>query len=110
MLVRREAIQRVGMFDESFRMYGEDLDWAYRIKEAGWRVRYHPAVVVLHYKGQSSRQRPTSSIRMFYDAMHIFYDKHYARQHSAPYNALVHLGISAYEKAVLLRNRLKPRA
>ena len=60
MLVRREVIARVGMFDEAFRMYGEDLDWAFRIKQAGWRVRYHPAVVVLHYKGQSSRQRPVS--------------------------------------------------
>jgi GT2 family glycosyltransferase len=98
------------MFDEAFRMYGEDLDWAFRIKEAGWRVRYHPAVVVLHYKGQSSRQRPASSIRLFYDAMHIFYDKHYAAQHSAPFNALIHLGISAYEKAGLLQNRFKPRA
>ena len=109
MLVRREVVERVGMFDEAFRMYGEDLDWAYRIKEAGWRVRYHPDVVVLHYKGQSSRQRPASSIRAFYEAMHIFYDKHYARQHSAPFNALIHAGISAYEKAVLLRNRLRPR-
>ena len=63
MLVRREVVERVGMFDEAFRLYGEDLDWAYRIKQAGWRVRYHPAVVVLHYKGQSSRQRPVSSIR-----------------------------------------------
>jgi len=109
MLVRREVVERVGMFDEAFRMYGEDLDWAYRIKQAGWRVRYHPAVVVLHYKGQSSRQRPTSSIRLFYDAMHIFYDKHYAAQHAAPFNALIHLGISAHEKVALLRNRLKPR-
>jgi GT2 family glycosyltransferase len=109
MLVRREVVERIGVFDEAFRMYGEDLDWAYRIKQAGWRVRYHPRVVVLHYKGQSSRQRPVSSIRAFFDAMRIFYDKHYARQHSAPFNALIHLGISAYEAAVLLRNRFKPR-
>ena len=110
MLVRREVVERIGMFDEAFRMYGEDLDWAYRIKEAGWRVRYHPQVVVLHYKGQSSRQRPVSSIRAFYEAMHIFYDKHYARRHSAPFNVLIHVGISAYEAAVLLRNRFKPRS
>jgi GT2 family glycosyltransferase len=110
MLVRREVIARVGMFDEAFTMYGEDLDWAFRIKEAGWRVRYHPAVVVLHYKGQSSRQRPVRSIKLFYDAMHIFYDKHYARRHSAPFNAMIHLGIAAYERAVLIRNRFKPRA
>jgi GT2 family glycosyltransferase len=110
MLVRREVVERVGMFDEAFQMYGEDLDWAFRIKEAGWRVRYHPAVTVLHLKGQSSRQRPVAAIRMFYHAMHVFYDKHYARQHAAAFNLLIHAGISAYEMAVLLRNRLKPRA
>ena len=110
MLVRREVIERVGMFDEAFRMYGEDLDWAYRIKAAGWRVRYHPAVVVLHYKGQSSRQRPASSIRAFYHAMHVFYDKHYAAQHSTPFNRLIHWAISGYERAVLLRNSVRPKA
>jgi GT2 family glycosyltransferase len=104
------VIERVGMFDEAFRMYGEDLDWAYRIKQAGWRVRYHPAVVVHHFKGQSSRQRPVATIRLFYDAMHIFYDKHYAADHARPFNLLIHAGISAYERVALLRNRLKPRA
>ena len=110
MLVRREAVERVGMFDEAFRLYGEDLDWAYRIKADGWRIRYHPDVVVLHYKRQSTRQRSVYSIKAFYEAMHIFYDKHYARQHSTPFNALIHAGISAYEVVVLLRNRLKPHA
>jgi N-acetylglucosaminyl-diphospho-decaprenol L-rhamnosyltransferase len=110
MLVRREVVDRVGMFDEAFRLYGEDLDWAFRIKQAGWRVRYHPAVVVTHYKRQSTRQRPVASIRAFYEAMHIFYDKHYARQHPAPFNALVHVGISTHEAAVLIRNRFRPRA
>jgi GT2 family glycosyltransferase len=110
MLVRREVIERVGMFDEAYRMYGEDLDWAFRIKEAGWRVRYHPAVVVLHYKGQSSRQRPVSSLRAFYDAMHIFYDKHYASRYPRAFTWMVHAGISAYAAAVLLRNHFKPRA
>jgi GT2 family glycosyltransferase len=110
MLVRREVVERVGMFDEAFRLYGEDLDWAFRIKADGWRVRYHPAVVVLHLKGQSSRQRPVSSIRSFYDAMRIFYDKHYARQHSAPFNAIVRLSIKGYEAAALVRNRLRPPA
>ncbi len=110
MLVRREVVETVGMFDEAFRLYGEDLDWAFRMKEAGWRIRYHPSVVVLHYKGQSSRQRPVSSIRSFYEAMRIFYDKHYARQHSAPFNAMIRASIKAYETAVLLRNRFRPTA
>ena len=109
MLVRREAIERVGLLDETFRMYGEDLDWAYRIKEAGWRIRYHPAVVVLHYKGQSSRQRPVRSLLAFYHAMHVFYGKHYAPTHSAPFNALVHAAIGAITVAALFRNALRPR-
>lgn len=110
MLVRREVVERIGMFDEAFRLYGEDLDWAYRIKEAGWRVRYHPAVTVLHYKRQSTNQRSEWSIRAFYEAMHIFYDKHYAKQYPRAFSLLVHAGISAYEAADLLRNRFKPRA
>ena len=109
MLVRREAIQRVGLLDESFKMYGEDLDWAYRIKQAGWRIRYHPAVVVLHYKGQSSRQRPARSLLAFYHAMHVFYGKHYAPTRPAPFNALVHATIAAMTAAALLRNALHPR-
>jgi N-acetylglucosaminyl-diphospho-decaprenol L-rhamnosyltransferase len=110
MLVRCEVVERVGMFDEAFRMYGEDLDWAYRIKQAGWRVRYHPNVVVLHYKGQSSRQRPVSSIRAFHHAMRVFYDKHYAAQHSFAFNALIRTAIRAYEALALLRNRFRPSA
>ncbi len=93
MLVRGEVVEQVGLLDESFFMYGEDLDWAYRMKQVGWRVRYQPSVVVLHHKGQSSRQRPARSTRAFYGAMHRFYDKHYARSRPAMLNALVHVGI-----------------
>ena len=55
MLVRAEAIQAAGLLDESFFMYGEDLDWAYRIKAAGWRVYYNADVTVLHCKRAASR-------------------------------------------------------
>ena len=104
MLVRRDAMERVGLLDERFRMYGEDLDWAYRIKEAGWRVRYYPAVVVLHLKGSSSRQRPTRSLRWFYQAMHLFYRKHYAPTRPALFNALVHAAIDLRGNLALLQN------
>jgi GT2 family glycosyltransferase len=79
MLVRRDAIQQVGLMDESFFMYGEDLDWAYRIKEAGWKIYYNPAVTVLHVKKASTRQNPRAQIE-FYRAMDIFYRKHFAAQ------------------------------
>ena len=77
MLVRAEALKQVGLLDESFFMYGEDLDWAYRIKEAGWKVYYNPQVTVLHYKRAASRHSRKANYE-FYRAMHIFYRKHYA--------------------------------
>jgi N-acetylglucosaminyl-diphospho-decaprenol L-rhamnosyltransferase len=77
MLVRAEALRQVGLLDESFFMYGEDLDWAYRIKETGWKVYYNPQVTVLHYKRASSRHSRRAKYE-FYRAMHVFYRKHYA--------------------------------
>jgi hypothetical protein len=79
MLVRGEAIQQVGLMDETFFMYGEDLDWAYRIKAAGWKIYYNPAVTVLYIKKASTRQNPRAQIE-FYRAMDIFYRKHFAPQ------------------------------
>lgn len=79
MLVRAEAIAQVGLMDGRFFMYGEDLDWAYRIRGAGWKVMYNPAVAVLHVKRASSRHSPRAQVE-FYRAMDIFYRKHYAAQ------------------------------
>ncbi len=79
MLVRATAIAQAGLMDEQFFMYGEDLDWAYRIKAAGWKVYYNPVVEVLHVKRAASRHSPRAQIE-FYRAMDIFYRKHYAAQ------------------------------
>jgi len=76
MWVRGEAIGKVGLLDDRFWMYGEDLDWAKRIKDAGWRIVYEPAVTVLHVKRASSRQNPRAQLE-FYRAMLLFYYKHY---------------------------------
>jgi N-acetylglucosaminyl-diphospho-decaprenol L-rhamnosyltransferase len=79
MLVRGEAIWQVGLLDESFFMYAEDLDWAKRIKDAGWKVLYYPEVEVLHVKRAASRQSRRARVE-FWRAMLIFYDKHYRAQ------------------------------
>lgn len=76
MQVRREAIRAVGLLDETFFMYGEDLDWAFRIKNAGWKVMYHPQVIVKHIKRAASRRSPKAQFE-FYRAMLIFYRKHF---------------------------------
>jgi N-acetylglucosaminyl-diphospho-decaprenol L-rhamnosyltransferase len=108
MLTRSRALEQAGLFDERFFMYGEDLDLAYRIKERGWKVYYHPAVEVLHHKGASSRKQSDRSIREFYRAMNIFYRKHYARQYNAVVNALVTSGIAIRRSLALLLNALRP--
>ena len=108
MLVRTSVIREVGMFDEAFFMYGEDLDWCYRIKAYGWQVWYDPAVTILHYKRVSSTRRAVPSIRAFYAAMRIFHRKHYESATIAPLNWLIYLGIILKEWQALARNRLRP--
>lgn len=110
MMVRTEAIEKVGLLDETFFMYGEDLDWAYRLKLAGWQVRYNPAVTVLHYKGQSSRQRSVRALNDFYRAMLIFYDKHFAYGRPAPLNWIIQGGIYLFWGIAASMNMLRPAA
>jgi GT2 family glycosyltransferase len=92
MQVRREAIEQAGLLDETFFMYGEDLDWAYRIKKAGWKVFYHPQVVVKHVKRAASRKSKKAQFE-FQRAMLIFYRKHYQATTPLWLHALVILGL-----------------
>ena len=102
MLVRAEAIKQVGLLDEQFFMYGEDLDWAKRIRQAGWEIWYNAAVVVRHYKRQSSRQNPRAA-REFKRAELLFYRKHYAATTPAWLRWLVLLGFGLRGGPDLLR-------
>ncbi|MFQ3534646.1 MAG: glycosyltransferase family 2 protein [Aggregatilineales bacterium] len=79
MWVRREVIEHVGLLDETFWMYGEDIDWAYRIKQAGWKILYYPKVTVLHIKRAASRQNPKTRLE-FQRASLTFYYKHFAQR------------------------------
>lgn len=110
MLVRGSVVREVGLLDEAFFMYGEDLDWAFRIKHYGWRIRYVPRVIVYHHKRASSSQRPFQSIHAFYDAMRIFYRKHYAATTPAALGWLIETGITAKEALGLGRNLLRTPA
>jgi len=93
MMVRREAIIRVGLLDETFFMYGEDLDWAYRIKAAGWEIWYNADVTVLHVKEAASKKSRKARYE-FYRAMDIFYRKHYAATTPRPLGWLIRGGIA----------------
>ena len=92
MLLRREAIAQVGLLDEGFFMYGEDLDWAKRIKDVGWEVWYNGQVEITHVKEAASRQSSKSRID-FYEAMWIFYEKHYRRETNWLLDKVILLGI-----------------
>ncbi|MFN8448640.1 MAG: glycosyltransferase family 2 protein [Anaerolineae bacterium] len=92
MQVRREAVETVGLLDEIFFMYGEDLDWAYRIKSAGWSVVYHPQVVVKHVKRAASRQSQRAQME-FWRAMLIFYRKHYRKTTPLWLHSLIMMGL-----------------
>lgn len=108
MLMRGQTLDEVGLLDERFFMYGEDIDLCYRIKQRGWRVYYYPAVTVLHYKGASSRQRSTASIVNFYRAMELFYDKHYRAGTFFLVDWLIHFGIVVLGALAIARNALRP--
>ena len=88
MQVRREAIAKAGLLDESFFMYGEDLDWAFRLKQAGYRIWYYPKVTVRHVKRAASRQSQKAQFE-FWRAMLIFYRKHFRRQTILPVHLLI---------------------
>ncbi len=88
MMVRKHAITAVGLLDERFFLYGEDLDWAKRIKEAGWSVMYYPRVRVRHVKRAASRQSDRAQYE-FVRAMLLFYLKHYRAETPWP----VHLAV-----------------
>jgi len=95
-LVRREVIDTVGMLDEAYFMYGEDIDWAYRIKRAGWQIWFNPLVTTLHKKKQSgrsntNRDRRIATQKMFVTNNKLFYEKHYKRRYSWVVTRLVYL-------------------
>ena len=88
MQLRKAAIEAAGLLDEAFFMYGEDLDWAFRVKRAGYKVWYHPAVTVRHVKRAASRQSPKAQFE-FWRAMLIFYRKHFRRQTILPLHLMI---------------------
>lgn len=77
LLVRKEVLDQVGLFDDSFFLYSEEIDLCYRIKMAGWRLVWVPDVEVIHFGGQSSKQVATQSFLNLYRGKVKFFRKHY---------------------------------
>lgn len=107
MLVRRKVIELVGMLDEDYFMYGEDIDWCYRIKQAGWKVTYYHEAVIYHYKGASGGKKDPRIIREFYRAMRLFYEKHYKSEYTVITTGIIYFGINMKMLLSLGLNQLK---
>lgn len=76
MFLKSEIYKKIGGLDEDFFMYGEDLDWCFRVQQAGYKVFYVHSTQIIHYKGESTKRSSIDEIRHFYNAMHLFVKKH----------------------------------
>jgi N-acetylglucosaminyl-diphospho-decaprenol L-rhamnosyltransferase len=90
LLVRRKAVEQVGGLDEGFFMYAEEVDWCYRMKQAGWEVWYLPKVRIIHHGGGSSRQRKTRMEAELYRSRIRFFRKHYGGGQAICLKALIY--------------------
>jgi GT2 family glycosyltransferase len=95
MLARRAMLDDIGLLDESFFIYCEDVDWFLRAKKAGWEVWYVAAAIIVHHHAYSAAFRKRRAVIDFHRSMKRFYQKHYAARYPAPFNAFIYMGIWA---------------
>jgi GT2 family glycosyltransferase len=105
MLMRKSVLDIVGLLDEDFFMYGEDIDLSYRIIKAGFKNYYFPETRIIHYKGESTKKSSVNYVFVFYNAMIIFARKHFSHQNAKAFSLLIHIAIYLRAGAALL-NRL----
>ena len=107
MLIRKSVLDIIGFLDETFFMYGEDIDLSYRIKKAGFKNYYFPDTQIIHYKGESTKRSSLNYVVIFYKAMAIFSKKHFSGSNAFWFNALIHLAIFLKASLALLSRFLK---
>lgn len=93
MFMRREALDKSGLLDETFFMYGEDVDLSYRIIKAGYKNYYFAGTTIIHYKGESTKKGSLNYVLVFYDAMLIFAEKHFSKNNLRAFSLLIKLAI-----------------
>ena len=100
-MIRREVIEDVGLLDEGYFMYWEDVDWCYRIKRRGWKVYYHPHAPILHLDGKSSDRRDPGLTIAYHKGVFRLFRKHYFKSRWSPWN-LVALAVLTVRAGVLI--------
>lgn len=93
MLMRKETLDKVGVLDETFFMYGEDIDLSYRIQLGGYKNYYFPETKIIHYKGESTKKSSVNYVFIFYRAMVIFAKKHFSQNNAKLFSFAIHLAI-----------------
>ncbi|RPD45395.1 glycosyltransferase [Hymenobacter sediminis] len=93
MLMRKAALDQVGLLDEDYFMYGEDIDLSYRLLQGGWKNYYYPGTRIIHYKGESTKRTSVNYVFVFYRAMVIFARKHFAPGRAGTFSFLINLAI-----------------
>jgi len=99
MFLRMETLDKVGLLDEEYFMYGEDIDLSYRITKGGYKNYYYPETTIIHYKGESTKKGSLNYVVVFYNAMIIFANKHFASKRARAYSMIIRLAI--YLRAAL---------
>ncbi len=93
MMLRRETLEKTGLLDETFFMYGEDIDLSYRITKSGYKNYYFPGARIIHYKGESTKKSSINYVFVFYNAMVIFARKHFSQKNARLFSFLIHIAI-----------------
>ena len=93
MLMRKETLEKVGFLDETFFMYGEDIDLSYRIQLGGYKNYYFPETKIIHYKGESTKKSSVNYVFVFYRAMVIFAKKHFSQNNAKLFSMAIHFAI-----------------
>jgi O-antigen biosynthesis protein len=93
MLIRKAVLEKTGLLDEQFFMYGEDIDLSYRITQAGYTNYYYPETRIIHYKGESTKKGSLNYVFVFYNAMIIFAKKHFSKNNARLFSFLINMAI-----------------
>lgn len=93
MLIRKIVLDKIGLLDEQFFMYGEDIDLSYRITSAGYSNYYFPETRIIHYKGESTKKGSLNYVFVFYNAMIIFARKHFSASNARLFSLLINMAI-----------------
>ena len=108
MLMRKTTLDKVGLLDEDYFMYGEDIDLSYRIIQGGFKNYYYPDARIIHYKGESTKKGSLNYVFVFYKAMAIFARKHFSKERARLFSLLINFAI-LLRASVSLANRFVRR-